>query len=234
MTAASPKGIIDEIKRQYQEQALEDPLVTWLQKHGNKIFWTVVAVFAVYYLRNVYLETQLSSRKESADTFAQVRIRFDDWDAALTAEKEEDRKLADQKKSALEESIKALADAKEPYRSLAPLYTSLVTLRSKGTLVAPSFDAAKSNSVDRLTEELESLAIARAGLDSADKRKESLALLDKLSQSGEFVNAAAATILADIAMTDEEKAHAKEIMKGVVAAHPELTKVLKESLDRLG
>lgn len=232
MTAVSPKGIIDELKRQYQEQAVEDPLVQWFEKHANKIFWFIIAVFAIFYLRDVYQDTQLTSRRESADTYAQVRSRFDDWTLALSSEKEEERKLADQKKSALEESIKALADTKEPYSSLAPLYTSLVALRSNATLVPPSTEGVK-NPLTKITAELEALAIARAGLDKQEKHQESINLLKKLAQTSEFVAAPAASILADLATSDQEKAEAKKIIQDLIAARPELSKVLKESVDKL-
>lgn len=233
MTAVSPKGIIDELKRQYQEQALEDPLVRWFEKNSNKIFWIIVAVFAAFYLRGVYLDTQLTSRRESADTYAQVRSRFDDWTAALVAEKEEERKTADQKKAALEESIKALSDTKEPYRSLAPLYTSLVALKSNSTLVPPSLEATSKNELNKLTSELEALAIARTGLDKQEKREESLGLLKKLVQKSDFVAAPAAAILADLSVSEDEKAETKKLINDLIAARPELSKILKESVDKL-
>ncbi len=232
--------IEDEIK----ERAKEDPFARFLLEGWRQVFWIVVAVFAIFYIKNAYVKNQQTNQQYSADRFVQVRNEMERMDAARIKagdeEKKEGEKPAESKEDAakrVSEGLRALQDAKDPYNQLEPLYAALLNAKTGGKVVDtvnPSQLPAAGDAVGRMIAEFQLLVNARAKLGSPDTIADGKALLKRLAAEGIYVNIDAAISVARLARSPEERAEAMSILQDIENRQPEQAKLLGPELQRLG
>lgn len=231
--------IEDEIK----ERAKEDPFARFLLEGWRQVFWVVIAVFAIVYIKNAYLKNQETNQQYSADRFVQVRNEMEQLDTASAkgdqAKKEEGKGAATNEEAAkkVSEGLRALQDAKDPYDKFEPLYAQLLSQKTGGKAAETANISqlpAAEDSTGRMVAEFQLLVNARGKLKLPETIADGKAVLKSLASEGIFANVDAAISVARLAKSPEERTEAMSILQEIQNRHPEQAKLLAPELQRLG
>lgn len=238
-----------------------DPLFLFLQKWWRHVAIVVAVVLLGVYAKGVFEENRRAELGQAADTYAGLQQALKQMPALetklLEAQAEVEKASADKKEavqakvkeaqSELEKAkvrvegvLKTLSETREPYKTLAQLHRGVLSAQAHdvdNVLKVLSPDRwrtiAEVSSPDRFYAELEALVVARAFIDTQTNREQGRALLVSLVEQGNFVSATAATSLARIADTSEQKAQAHAVIEKLIASHPEQTDTLNPLLEEL-
>lgn len=235
----------------YEDSDLK-PAIEYIEKNWKQFAITIVAALAMVYAVKVFRETRAMNMKASADRYARVNQSYNALltsvlsanDTKKDAKEGEKTATRDEKiasaKARLEEDLRSLEDTKDPYPAIAKIYrASTLALTGdaaaiKGAVEGLNLSAAlASTGPERLYTELSALALGRALLDGNDSYKDGWALLLKLLNQGSYVNVSAASALARIASTPEEKAEVIAAAEKYLLAHPDQNELLEQDIDRL-
>jgi DNA-binding ferritin-like protein len=139
----------------------------------------------------------------------------------------------------LAQRISALGDQKAPYNQFASLLSlsAAASANDKEGIKKQAegvISSADSSTAGVLSVELAQLAKARIDLDAEATRESALSQLVSLVQSGRFVNAAAASTLAQVSSSDEERARAKSTIEDLLNRLPQQRDLLAQELRDLG
>ena len=230
-------SLFSDIENEIRDRSNEDPFARFLLEGWKQVFICVLAVVAVIYIRNSYLKNQEANQEYAADRFAQVRQELEMLRSGARKTGESgSEKPDDAAAGKVNEALRALDETRDPYRNLAPLYSTLVSA-SKGGVPASEIRGVgdlppASEALQRMVGELRLLVVARAKLgtpaDIGDARK----LLGQLASEGVYVNVNAAITLARIAGTPEEQKEAADILQSIRDRHPEQGKLVAPELRR--
>lgn len=230
----------------------EDPLFDFIAKNWQQLLFAAAIIFGGHYMYTRYQSTQYDSRVSASDLFAKVRSSAQELiiaerelaslksqtDEAQKASLEEAEKKVTEAESSLKQRVAALSDAKQPYAELSNLYKGLAAIRA-GNLDQASQDfsqiinLAKTNPDMELYSELARLQLSRSRLDLPEQYSQARSDLKSLAENGHYVNVVAATVLARVSTTSEEKTEALNVLQSLAKMHPEQADLLEEDLERL-
>lgn len=238
--------------------ASEDPVLKFLVSAWRQMTVIVLGVLAVFYATNVFRETRERDLQSSGDAFYRVQRQFDAYKGLLTqiaslqgktdaeigdkgrAEIAELEKRRDETRKKIEDALAALADMRAPFDSLASLYRGLLSREAGDTAglvnaINPRAWAAVNNtsSAERFMAEIQSLAYARALIDSEAHNAEALAVLKELASQGAYVHTSAALAVAAVANTPEDRKAALDLLIRLQATHPEQSELVDDEIARL-
>ena len=239
----------------------DDPLARFIARSWRQLLVAMLAAGAIWYVANSFKETHLASLKTAADTFARVRDSYSELQASdrqrllitakaaasktpdAAAEKELaalDTKITDQEKN-IAAQLDSLADAKEPYRTVATVYRSLMVGRS-GDIAAMqkifsprAWEGIKElTSPDRFMAEFGAIAQARLMIDNPTVAADGEKLLHDLVERGSFVSLSAASTLGALAQTDEQKQEVIALLNGLKERRRDQLALIDQELEKLG
>lgn len=237
----------------------EDPLLDWLVKNYQYILLVIVALVAGNYVVDAFRASRENELRQAGDQYANVREEYEAF-AALrreirqleskpdakaegsdTAKKiSETSSKAKESRSKLNEYLTALGDARAPYDKIASLYQALVLIAEGDVAAArtvlsglPRWEDEDSGSDERFYGELAAVALGRALIDDEKTYPEGRAILRSLTERGTVMNVSAATTLANISVTPEEKKEALESLRRLQDANPEQASLVKPAIDSL-
>jgi hypothetical protein len=241
----------------------DDPFFKYVNSHWRETLVMVAVVLGGYYVVTSLQKSYYESRVASADVFQKAQdslkevleleqklagLNLIKVDAKTDTKEAQDSRAkekieVEQKlksaKEALGQRVAALGDQKAPYSDMAPLFNSVAAVRGSDLAAAKlAADNLNQNSSAgdgaSLAAELASLANARLNLDIADKRADAFASLISIVKESRFVAVSAASTLARVASSGEEKAQAKIAIDALLVKSPQQADLLAEDLKFLG
>jgi hypothetical protein len=224
----------------------EDPFIRWLKQSWRTLAVIVAAVVAGAYVVSTLRETHHASLERSADLYARVRADFEAYTVAHAAARsgretagqageEGEQKRVEAERAAeavrvrLEQGIAALGDTKEPYASIALIYSDLLAKLEGGAQGASPALAGG----DAFFSEMHRFVRARALLNDAATVDSGREQLSSLARDGSYVAVAAVSVLRTIARTPAEQATAEELVQRVRERLPAQASLLSEREDAL-
>jgi|GEM_PF-3781372 len=241
----------------------DDPFFKYINSNWREILMMAAILLGGYYvvtrLQQSYYQSKVASAdvlKKAQDSFSEVvalQNRLFTLSQPLadpTKETKESKETREKEKgevegklraakSGLVQRLAALADQKSPYLSMAPLFDATLSavtgnLQAAQTAVDDLKGKQSSDQGGILVSELGRLGLARAKLDAASTKSEGFKELLTLLEGGEFVSVSAASTLARVASTDEEKGLVKAAIESRIAKSPHQTDLLQNELIALG
>lgn len=224
--------------------AEEDPFVRFVHQHWRQLIVALIAVAAVTYAVQAFEETRVESLQRAADLFSRAQSEFDryvtllqssestattaDADGAATDDGAPNLRVTqvEEARARLEQVLASLADAREPYGALAPVYRALLGLVGEAQ-VATGGERVE----DPFLRELERFVRARAALDNPATAAEGRQMLEELVQRGEVTAPAAIMILERTAQNEEERSQVRALRVALERRLPEVGAVLDERAD---
>lgn len=242
-----PKSISLRVLDGQTELAEEDleRVIDFFNRWGRELFIGALIVIGAVYGYNVYESTRVNALKAGADRLHNVRMAYEETQSAASkivvtegADKENAQKDLERAKGKFKETLRALGDAKSPYKDFVSLYALL------GAKVEGDLDLAKSRyeevskSVDtilsspegtkNLDQELVLLAIANSLLDNDAMKEKGFSLLRTLAEKGSVSSVSAYKTLAVLEeeLPKETQDALPAIREGIISRHPELSDLL--------
>lgn len=220
-----------------EEKKIEDPLSAFVYKYRNVICTVLVVCGVGYYAFNQVKTFNLEARQSASDIFEQVRVDLEAA-ATVTSENEEEAKAA---LARVEEKLSALKMEKEPYKTLAQAYQTLIAVRrgeitdfESARKALPTFGASKKPFQDaKFFEEMAELLLARAQLDDAVTREAGLKALVALANNAQYVNVQAALTAARLAESEAERSEMKELLGNLMEMQPAFADEIEVELAKL-
>jgi hypothetical protein len=241
----------------------DDPFFKCINSHWRETLVIMAVALGGYYVVTSLQKSYYDSKVASADVFQKAQdslkevleleqkllgLNLIQIDAKTDTKEAQDLRAKDKTeleqklksaKEALSQRVASLGDQKAPYSDLAPLFNSVVAVN--GSDLAAANLAASNLTQNRsagdgalLASELASLANARLNIDMADKRSEAFAALISIVKESRFVAVSAASTLARVASSEEEKAQAKSAIDALLLKSPQQMDLLAEDLKFLG
>lgn len=159
------------------------------------------------------------------------------------AELETELKKVDDTISSVETTLagkfNVLAQSRGGYGAMGKAYQVLLQLRkgeldqALATLKTLDWQSKSADSSERMYYELAALSVARALLDTPDRQLEGVERLRLLATEGKVANVSAGLALATIAISDEERIAAREILEAILARQPEQAELLEREIQSL-
>ncbi|MBX7143725.1 MAG: hypothetical protein K1X79_04680 [Oligoflexia bacterium] len=238
-----------------------DPLFLFLKQWWRHVAVVAAVALLGVYAKGVFDENRRAELGQAADTYANLQqalkqmptletkltqaqsdlaaAAVDKKEAAQAKVKEAQAEL-DKAKVRVEGVLKTLAETREPYKTLAQLHQGVLSAQAldiDNVLKVLSPDRWRTievgSSADRFYAELEALVVARAFIDSQTHHEQGRALLASLAEQGHFVAITAATSLARVAETSEQRAQARAVLEKLAAAHSEQSDLVNPVLEEL-
>ena len=228
--------------------AQNDPFARWVVKHWRTLAVVLLAIGASMLGYNRFTTVALEKRSAATAVLnsvqenyhqlvtkeeALVTLRAEEaaqTDAAekakISAKVETTSKEVDQLKDKVTLMVESL-DSSAPFSTLKDLYRGLLAARLKNydktrdALASASWEqVGKPDSSERFMAELLSFGLARALIDSDAHLPFAREQLIKLAEHGSFAAVPAANTLVMIAVSEPEKAQARQLAEGLRAKYP--------------
>ncbi|MBX7138703.1 MAG: hypothetical protein K1X83_12035 [Oligoflexia bacterium] len=245
---------------------VEDPLFVFVRRWWRQIVLVVGAVVLGYFGQQSFKDTYQKSMRHSAEMFTTLHAQVAELGQLRSdleiAQHERDSKAADPKATAADKEtaekklteskdkiaaleaksqdlLRALNDAREPYKSLAAAFSAVLSAQHGDFGLASSklgtlgWQAVALDSRERFFSELTAFGLAGALLDNDQELPRAQAELKALAEKGEFMAFAAARRLARSAATVEERSQAAMLLQAIQKRQPEQNDLATAELNRL-
>jgi len=244
-------------KQALSRSAKEDPLFRWIEGNWRSIGLTILACAAVYYIVTVFKQTRTESMQRAGDLYIHVRQDYREYltlndkvatleqeagtpassagaDSAAKLKAENDKKISEAKESALaarqrlDQALRSLADAKQPYAGISAIYLELLARTDGKSSQNPGTWLASAAVRGDIGLELDALIRARGMLDADATYIAGRTLLKELATSSNYVATSAAISLAKVSTTAQEKEEAKQVVEALAKRQPEQAEILSK------
>lgn len=231
----SSEVVIGESQFLGQRYQPEDPVANFIARYYNIILVIVALALIAWFGTRYYQQQNLNVSKAGGEILASVQSAFEDVsNIAADSTSNEDKAKREQALRSLKGGIKSLSEAVAPYPQMAEYYQAISQLELgeiKPSNVKFIFNSGYAAGDQRFFQELQDLTVAKylLDLDLVAGKKALQQLVDK----GEFVAAAAVSVLARLATTAEEKQSALKQIAALSKRQPEVAgqlETIKKSL----